>query len=286
MIPKLFQLFNFLIRLSTIVCADDNATKTVLVREEIATHRGPNLAEDTHPTIYAMVRGLADKAKVAMPRYISVYNAEYSTISDNGEFQRAPVNREVHEIKAYIDIMGDLHICREILTTLPYEDIEGVVAVAIAEKAINKPLKLAGTGVGTFGVTVAAAYLVNKHYGHKLGAVVRDTFDQQYTNRDRGDFVTTVCTLSMIPALLTTTLHSNNLQKTIDLDAAALTHSKKVIGGIKGLAKITDSLVKEGVLSRIATALNLKKIYRTLTYPIRSFTDEERIAYLEQEATH
>jgi hypothetical protein len=85
-------------------------------------------------------------------------------------------------------------------------------------------------------------------------------------------------------ALLAAHLYDNNLQKTIDLAATRLTDTPKVIAGIAALSKMTDNYVKENLLSRLAGALNLKPLLRTLFYPVRAFTTEERIAYLEQEA--
>lgn len=264
-----------ILSMSAILCASDYDNLTYLVRKEMATHNNPNLSLETHPTVYSMVRELAEKANVTMPKYITLYGAEYDMVARYGT-----VHRNVHEIKAHVDILGDLYICREILTILPYQDIEGIVAIAMAEKAINQPAKLAVTGVTTFGLTVTAVYLLNKY--RKLG--IGSFFNSGNCDQDLENRIVLAFLALITPALLTTKIHANNLQKTIDLDATELTDSQNVINGIKGLSKITDTYVKENVFSRIATALDLKKIYNTLFYPVRAFTSEERIAYLEQEA--
>jgi hypothetical protein len=85
----------------------------------------------------------------------------------------------------------------------------------------------------------------------------------------------------IVPAMITTKIVGNNLQKQVDTQAADLTNPRQVIQGIKALGKLEDKYIKENFLSRIAAALKLKDICNVIFYPIRAYTPQERIQYLQ-----
>jgi hypothetical protein len=249
--------------------------RTNALHSEIAAHNNPNLTAETHPTFYGMVQELVIKAQVPMPRYITTFNAEYAVVSpDSGV-----IHREVRDLNAYVTILGDLYICRELLLDLSYEEIEGIVALALAEKKMGKLTKLACIATGTVAVTAASLYCLNNYY--ELGTLF---FGDDYYHR-RGNSAEVLVGLCIIPPIITTKIFANHMQKQIDIDATQITDVQRVIGAIKGICKVTDAYVQEGFLSRIADCLHLKRVWNTVFYPIRAFTPEERIAYLEQLST-
>ena len=178
---------------------------------------------------------------------------------------------------------GDLHICYEVLEHATYDEINGIIALAIAEKSINKPEKIALTGFATFGTTLLLIYLLNKQYKLGLGSGIINTLNDKYFC-ERENFIQSIIFFLIAPSLLTTKLVSNYLQKRIDLKAAKLVTAQDIVDGLKRIFKIKESYFKENIVSRIASALKLKTIANTIFYPIRAFTFEERISYLEKEA--
>jgi hypothetical protein len=105
---------------------------TEAMHYEALTHKNPNITEYTHPVVYDMVMYLTKVAHCDMPKYIIIHELEYFVVSEDGtiEARRNPID-------AWTDIIGDLHICREVLINLSYEEAEGVIAAAIAEKVNN-----------------------------------------------------------------------------------------------------------------------------------------------------
>lgn len=254
--------------------ADDSVQdKTEALHAEAKERKNPNITEKTHPVLYGMVKDLINKAKISMPKYITLHDAEGSAVDENGQ-----VHKTANNITVWVDMLGDLYICREIVTDLSYEEAQGVIAVAIAEKAQNKSIKLGVVGVGTFAATAALMYYACKDNN----IISRFVFGNDVCCRDRENRMKLLFYSMLIPSFLTTAAVSNNLQKQVDLDAVALTDADQIIGGIKGLARLEETYVKENVFSRMANALNLKSIFNTIFYPVRSFTQEERLQYLEQ----
>lgn len=268
---KVFLLF---LSFSVVCKASDFSEKTVLLHQEMAMHKNPNITPDSHSTLYELVQGLADKAGVAAPEYISVFDMEYDVYSNHQSYKR------VRDADAYTDIWGDVNICRETLTDLSYDEVEGVVAVAMAEKVVNKPFKLAVAGVSAFGVIAAAIYGLNKSQnlglGAKIGAEVKEIL---VDNKDWHDAIPLILTL---PTMLAVRLYANSLQKTVDLNALKLTNKQNVINGIKGLSKVTDAYAKQNILGRLMDRLKLKDLYARIFYPVRAFTYDERVEYLER----
>jgi len=261
------------------ICASSGFDLTELVHTEMANCYSSNLSLQTHPTIYNMVQELAVQAQVAMPEYISVYSAEYNVIGEYGK-----VYREVHDLNAYVDIMGDIYICREVLTSFSYEEIQAVVALALAQKASNKSLKLAAIATSTVGLTLGTLYFLNKKYDLDLITKVEKFFSDPNHRpvrdlQDRANIM--ICGL-FFPAIIATKLYANNLQKQIDLQAADLVGSKSIVNSIKAVDQLRASYEKEDFWSRFATRFNLKSKFNRLFYPIRSYTKAERIAYLQE----
>ena len=263
--------------------AQTSSERTDALRSEIVAHNNPNCTAETHPTFYGMVQELVTKAQVPMPRYITMFNAEYAVVSpDTGV-----VYRETRDMNAYVTLLGDLYICRELVLDLSYEEIEGVVALALAEKKIGKSKKLACIAAGTVAATAASLYCLNNYYEWGLGRLFSrdDCYSRSYHMHRRRHGAELLVGICIVPPIITTTIFANHLQKQIDIDATQITDVQRVIGAIKGISKVTDAYVQEGILSRIADRLYLKRVWNTVFYPIRAFTPEERIAYLEQLST-
>jgi hypothetical protein len=265
-----------------IAAANKKFDMTAALHEEVHAHKNPNITKETHPVLYDLIEDLVNRADQPMPRYITTYKAEYTVISENRVAQRA-----VHDIKASVDLLGDMHICYELLTDLTYDEVEGVIALAIAEKKIQLPAKAALTGITTFIATVGLIYYLNKTYDLQLGQLAANSSKPGFLRtaiapshseeKARAFLVSAVLT----PPVLASVVAANHAQRTIDTKAAELTSPETIINAIRGMARVTETYVKEDIFSRIATALYLKPIYHFLFYPVRSFTDDERVAYLQ-----
>jgi hypothetical protein len=256
------------------ICASD---KTQDLRNEVLSHTNPHITRETHPIVYGLVEELADRSQAEMPRYITTYPAEGLQIGRNGVAYRVP-----QDILAYVDAMGDLYICREILTDLSYDEIVGIIAIALSEQYTNRVGKAFLAGVGTFGATVALVWFLNEHYELEMGSKLWHllTTDRSCA-ADKADFVEALAGLMIMPACLSASLVSNNLQKQVDTLASRVTSPETVVNGIKALDRIQDTYRKESIVSRIADKLQLKAIFNTLFYPVRAFTMQERVAYLQ-----
>lgn len=264
--------------------AAHNEEKTNALHHEVATHTNHNITAETHPTLYNLVEQLTIKAHVPMPRYITIYSAEYHVVSQAGVVRR----RGHEEIGAHVDLLKDLYVCREILENASYDEVKGIIALALAEESINKLQKVVLTGVTTFATTIALIYLLNKKYDLHLGsflcAVADESSRRSYRYREDDSPLAALFWLVLTPSLIAAKLVSNNLQKSVDFKAAKLVSPQSIIDSLKKIVTIKDSYFKENVFSRLASALKLKTIFNTIFYPIRAFTTEERIQYLEKQA--
>lgn len=251
---------------------------TVLMHAEIATHQNPILTEETHPTIYAMVKELTEMAHIAMPRYISTFNAQYMVAPKDG----GAISTEIGNMNAYVDLLGDLHLCLELLETLSYEEMQGVVALALAQKNMREPLKMAGVFAGTLGATILAVYCLNNYYNNAIvNYFISNETDYYYRTLDtRKQEFKGVLGLLLLPSVCTTIVAGNYMRKAIDIDAAAIVGAQKIIDAIRAIDKVHNTYAKEGFLSRIVENIRLKNFFKTVFYPLRSYTSEERIAYL------
>lgn len=260
--------------------SSETVDKTALIHAEMANLQNPNLTEQTHPFTYNMVKQLAVKANVKMPEYITIYSAQYNVVGDYGVVYTA-----VRDLNAYVDMLGDIYICREVLTCLNYEQIQGTVALALAQKVVDKPSKLAVTGLTTLGVTLGSVYALNKRYNLKLGTAFKELMfgDNYYmSSDDRAKALKGIFTILIFPAIVATKIHANYLQKTVDLHAADFTDNQNIIHSIIAIEQLTNSYAKEDFFSRLVTKLNLEKTYNTVFYPIRGFNNTERINYLDK----
>ncbi len=251
--------------------------KTEALRAEVKTSKNPNITKETHPVLYDMVQELAIAANIPMPRYVTIHEAQTCMVMKDGTVHKSAANN----VTAWVNALGDVHICDAILTDLSYQEVKGIVAVAIAESAHKKPSKLFKVGACTFLTTLVGLYALNKTYDLKLGSMYFGN-DGYRSYGDKREDIKSAIWLTLAPALITTKLVSNNMQKHIDFKAAKLTNVDQVITGIKALQKLEDTYVKENWLSRVADMLCLKQIFNTIFYPVRAFTPEERVAYLEQ----
>ena len=245
------------------------------MRQEVITRNNPNITEHTHPTLYNLVKELAEKAQIAMPRYISLYDGEYTWVDENGN-----THKGMHDIGASVDVLGDMYLCKKIILNLPYKTVEGIVACAIAEKALNVRVKTAGVGFGIWGA--ALSYAIANDV--KLGSVPFETrVGGRYVSVAHRSTMEVAFPLSIMFAILAAKVYSNNVQKDVDLKAMKLTDAQNVVDGIKGASQATEAYVKENIFSRLTPEI-LKQAWRIVFYPIRAYTPEERIAYVEQAA--
>lgn len=251
---------------------------TVLMHTEIATHPNTILTEETHPILYAMVRKLTEQAHVEMPRYISTFNAQYMKVPKDG----GVISTETRNMNAYVDILGDLYLCLDLLKTLSYEEIQGVVALALAQKNMGEPLKLAGVFATTLGATIVGVYCLNKYYNNALvNFFIPNKTDYYYRTFDtREQELKVISTVLLFPSMCTTIVAANYMRKAIDINAAAMVGKQKIIDAIRAIDKINNMDKKEGFLSRMAEKIRLKEFFKAIFYPVRGYTSEERIAYL------
>lgn len=276
---KKFSVILLILNMIQHASANNEIDYTQLVHNEMAAGHASNLTQQTHPTIYNMVKELAEQALVIMPEYITVYSAEYNVIGRYGT-----VHRKVCDLNAYVDVLGDIYICREVLTSLSYAEIQGMVALALAQKASNKSLKLATVAISTVGLTVGALYFLNKKYNLQLGAKTTDflSYSNHRTMSDMEDRMNIMICGMLLPATVVTKLYANNLQKRIDLQAADLVGSANLVNSMNAVDTLKMSYEKENFFSRLATRFNLKSKLNKLFYPIRGYTQAERIAYLQE----
>ena len=255
---------------------DQSIDPTQLIRQEVAQHTNTNITQKTHPFLYGIVEECVVKTGIAMPRYISLYYAEYNIVDKNGI-----VYRDVHDILAYVDALGDLYICREILTDLSYQEIKAIIAIAVAEKSTKRAEKAMIAGLGTFGATIVTLCTLNAYYDLRLGRTVNEFLDAgSYHNRQ--DNLKGLIWLLIAPSLVSAALVRNYLQKSVDVTATKIASIPAVIQAIGSLENLQNMYRKENFFSRIADYLKLKPIFNTIFYPVRPSTPEERIEYLQR----
>jgi hypothetical protein len=271
-------LATMLLSVSFGIFSDNQDFLTQTIRDEFNSHTNTNITVDTHPTLYSMVKRLTEKSGVPMPRYISIHNSAYTRLTRNGI-----AVQERAKICAYMSLLGDLCIYQELLTDLSYNDIEGCLALAIAEGYSKKPLKLAKAGLGTFGATIASIWYLNKAYNLRIGSFLDEAL-LQGPACNRNDNLEAIMFLLFLPTAVATKLYANHLQKQVDLDAVKIVDKEKVVQAINNIKRINDNYKKEDFAYRIISALKLREIFDTVFYPIRSYTDEERVGYLRREA--
>ncbi len=270
-----------------------NAEKTDLLRAEVATKSNIHITQETHPTLYALVQDMTSRARIAMPKYITLYDVFYSVVDkDTGR-----VNRVAHNMSTSIDIVGDMYICSELLTTLSYDEARSALALVVAEKLLDKNIKMAVAGIGSFVSAATALFSFNKYYDLDLFGPRYNRADYSYCNsynsynqrvyypvsrQERSEDIKALVYLTFIPAFVAAGIVAQNMQKSIDLKAAELVGAENIINYIKTRDKIQDTYSKESLLSRLFSGTIIAKICSIAFYPIRAYSSEERISYLQK----
>jgi hypothetical protein len=103
----MIKILLIIVLLLNIQCSATDLEQTNALHKEVANHKNHNVTIETHPILYKMVEDLIAKAKITMPRYITIYDAEYHVVSKSGIVQS-----EEKDMHGYIDFLGDLHLCR------------------------------------------------------------------------------------------------------------------------------------------------------------------------------
>jgi len=268
---KLLMYATLLTCSSTNIYAHD-LTKSL--HKEATKKDNPIATAKTHPTLYRMIQKKADVLNSDMPTAIKLYNARSQVVLDNGR-----VVTNIQYIGVWTDFLGDLHICKEVLADLTYEEVESLITIALAEKKYNLPITLVKAWLASFAATCAATYKLNNHYKLELSKYM---FGDDHSLKNQEDSIKFFMMLLAMPASFVTKIVSNNSQKTIDKAAAKVIGNDRVIAAIEARKDLEASYVTSGVLESLGEALHLRGIYNVVFYPIRQFTDEERISYLSK----
>lgn len=256
---------------STILSSDGLGTIDA-IRQEIATHNNPIATKDTHPALWVLVEKISQAAEVSIPKYITLHEAQPVLVVNNNN-----VSLEEPNVTAWSNVLGDLYICKEILMTLSQEEVEGIIALAISERKMNRPVKIGGTFFLTWAGVLAAMYASKEYVSWE-----RFFFGDHNSGQGaRLDNFNELMGWTTLPAGLISYLVSVNLQKQVDLKATDIVGVENVIKGIEGLDKLEKTYIQENFLTRVLTMLQLKDMCQYVSYPIRSFTPEERVSYLK-----
>lgn len=274
MFKKILSLFCF------IAINAENINMTAALHAEVASRGNPRVTKETYPILYSLIEGLASNAGIKMPRNINVYTCEGTYTQKNGVGYKI-----VLDIDSSVDLIGDISICQELIMGLTYEELEGLLAVNIAKIANEDGGVIAVSAITTFGATLAALYALNKYYDLELGSKFLEevSYNSRYRcHHDNESLVKGVCALLVLPAAIVAQIVSNNLQKNADIKATEISNADNVIDGISALHKFKKSYFRDTLGSRLSSALKLKKAFRLIFYPVRSFTAKERIGYLKK----
>ncbi|HEB41855.1 MAG TPA: hypothetical protein ENI08_02425 [Candidatus Dependentiae bacterium] len=289
-----FFVIAFLMTIETGYIVSQEKMIDVLRNEVASGSTQENITKETHPALYSMIQRIATAASVPMPQYIRFFTAQQTETHYNKYTHTGTMYTAFKNFESYVNIMGDLYICHEVFVNSSYDEIEGIIALALAEKANNKPLKLIATGASTLATVLTSSYYLNKKYNLNLGELFFPDHFSYYVEssrtkikifsaQDKEDRILAFTVLFMIlPTLITTRLAANYLRKKTDLEAAKLTTANHISEAILRIEKVKEKFTQENVISRIMSALKLKTAWNTLSYPFRSFTPEERVSYLGQ----
>ncbi|MGB8367560.1 MAG: hypothetical protein WCD44_04335 [Candidatus Babeliales bacterium] len=267
-----------------------------IMRDEIASNSiHAHITQETHPTLYYIIEQLTAEASIPMPKYIKFFTAQQITTDYDRYTHTGNTFLTFKNFESYVDIMGDLHLCYEVFIDSSYEEIVGIIALTIAEKANYKSLKVGGIGTSTLATLLASSYFLSKKYS--LDKLFPDNYYffnySVMDNRIKTEMLSvskntmqTFATLTMgLSIFMSMQLATNYCQKQIDLEAAKLTTIDCVSKAILRVKKVKEKYKQENAFMRIMDALKLKGIWDTVIYPIRSSTPEERIQYLQQFAS-
>jgi hypothetical protein len=105
-----------------------------------------------------------------------------------------------------------------------------------------------------------------------------------YIDTGKIEYTQPLCILGaiVVPVLITRII-SNRLQKTDDKTAVNITEKQYIINGIRALVKLKKEYIRESDLGRLFSTLKLTPVLKSLFYPIRASTPEERINYLQEQ---
>lgn len=251
------------------------AVEKSTIRSEVLKHLNHNITQKTHPILYSTIEDLARKANTSMPTYITLYRTDYSFVDNTTGI----IRRKNYAMAASVDIVGDLYICYETLIDLSDEEIIGILALAMSERAFKKHLKMFVVGALTSALTVGEIFALNKFDAKKFGE-----FWDHYVGVTKKDPEAHIAMTGLLaaPTLATIFVYSNYIQKQIDLLAAQITTPETIIKAITALEKITETYMKKSLFRRFTRFTKLDTVYENLFYPVRGYTNEERIAYLKK----
>jgi hypothetical protein len=238
-----------------LLSADTNGELTQALHQEAAARKNPIITEHTHPIFYTMVKRLSETASLTMPRTIKLHDAQLIGVSTSGYVVKA-----VGKIGAWMDVAGDLFICKEILTELSYEEVESVVLVALARKepAINS--RIGSIAAATFFATAGLMCFKWRSF--------------VFSDADFMARFAVVLLPSIFCSSIAMGIAENYAQKDIDRKAAQLLSSQRIIEGIQARTRLEETYIDTKANA------GLSKFFERLFYPVRACTDDERIGYL------
>ncbi|MGB8467515.1 MAG: hypothetical protein WCE21_00775 [Candidatus Babeliales bacterium] len=296
--------FAGLLLCATITSYASEDAKTIALHAEITAQDGDEVivTDKTAPTLCNLIREVAQELSVKMPRYIKLYNFEYYYAYTHGTTNNGFYNSTTTMHKGYRTVgaatmmFGDIQICKQLIAGLSYNEIRGVIAVALAAEVPGIMGKEAAAGLLVVALTAWWSYDVYKTYGKTVFPPANRT---HYSNTDTGEFAYNMENITatlyrtvlfgefgMLATLISAAIAGNLIykytQKKIDLAAARAIGKEAVVSGIEGVEKVKESLFEEGVFSRMLKDMRLKSFIDRLTYPVRAYTPEERIAYVMQ----
>jgi hypothetical protein len=238
-----------------LISADTNVDLTQALHHEAETRKNPIITEYTHPIFYTMVKRHSKTASLTMPRTLKVHDAQLTGVSNSGYVVKA-----VGKIGAWMDVAGDLFICKAILTELSYEEVESVVLVAFARKEKTIDSKIGSIAAATFLATAASVCFKWRSFIFS---------DADFMARFAVVFLPSIFCSSIAMGIA-----ENYAQKDIDHKAAQHLSSQRIIEGIQAWTCLEETYVDTKANA------SLSKFFEKLFYPVRAYTDAERIGYL------
>lgn len=236
-----------LLTFSSCLFASNPDELTQMLHDEAALLKSSILQESSCPTLYTLLSQLTSKGGISMPKSIVIFNTEYQKPTSR-TFMLEDIVIQTIPISVSFDFLGDLVICRDILTQFTYHELEGILATAVAEKANRKITKQALAALGVVATAFAATGLWELyHFPHA----------QDFLNPAAGYALT-------IPAFLASSAVSKHVQKTSDISALSLTDAENVRAGLFALARLQNNYCSSSTTERIFAAFNLEKIYKTI----------------------
>lgn len=243
---------------SAINCDQTSDELTQALHVETISLKSSPLKKETCPILFALLSRLTEAADVAMPQRISVHNAEYTKVDK----KTGIIEKRISYIRTYLDIFGDLVIYREIFDNCSYQEFEGILAIAIAEKANDKTTKQILAGVGTVAATVLVG-LGLKKYSH---------FSLAYHQVIGGGIH-----FGFYPAWLVSAAVGRCVQKTSTINALTLTNPAYVRDGVKALSRIREMYYRPTTVEKAFALLDLRKVHEAVGRSLSENNPEETL---------